>query len=218
MKAEDRLSFLPDIEELRKLSQSLALLDAILSPEWEYRFFSFNSKWGDGEMMASMRDACGNDYFILFNSAAAIIKGFDHESVMSPYASEPKKLWAGVLDDVPQEFAKFLFEPAFNIEDTTFCIWRRYADSSWQIGEIDYPDDENPDGLEDLLFALDGNPLTYKNFAEEYYEQEIPIFSVESVYRHESLSNDLVKTLNENISLKDLREDIEEIGYPMQTK
>ncbi|HLM03482.1 MAG TPA: hypothetical protein VK400_20680 [Pyrinomonadaceae bacterium] len=218
MKAEDRLSFLPGIEELRKLSQSLALLDAILSPEWEYRFFSFNSKWGDAETMASMRDGCGNDYFILFNSAGAIIKGFEHESVMSPYASEPKKIWAGVLDSVPKEFAGFLSEPAFNIADTTFCLWRRYADSCWQIGEIDYPDDENPDGLEDLLFALDGNPLTYKNFAEEYYEQEIPISSVESVYRHEPLSDELVKTLNENVSIGDLREDIEEIGYPMPPK
>ncbi len=169
-------------------------------------------------MMASMRDGCGNDYYILFNSAGAIIKGFDHESEMSPYANEPKKVWKGVLDDVPKDFEKFLTQPAFDIEDATFCIWRRYKDSSWQIGEIDYPDDENSDGMEDLLFALDGDPSTYKNFAEEYYEQEIPISSVESVYRHESLSNKLVKTLNRDISIEDLQEDIEEIGYPIQSK
>lgn len=37
------LSGLPDVPALRRLMQSLAMLDAILSPEWEYRYFSFNS-------------------------------------------------------------------------------------------------------------------------------------------------------------------------------
>ena len=212
------MSFLPDIESLRELSQSLAMLDAILSPEWENRYFSFESKWDRGKMTASMRDGCANDYFILFNFDGAIIKGFDHESIMSPYANEPKKVWAGVLDDVPSEFKEFLSEPAFTIEDTTFCIWRRHIDSSWQIGEINYPDDENPDGLEDLLFALDGNPLTYRNFAEEYYEQEIPISLIESVYLHKPLTDELVKTLNKDILIEDLQEDVEKIGYPMKFK
>ncbi len=40
------LNNLPDIESLRRLSQSVAMLDAILSPEWVYRYYSFNSKWG----------------------------------------------------------------------------------------------------------------------------------------------------------------------------
>lgn len=165
-----------------------------------------------------MRDGCGNDYFILFNSAGVIIKGFDHESIMSPYASNPKKVWAGVLDNVPAEFSEFLSEPGFMIEDTTFCVWRRYADDSWQIGEVDYPNNENPDSLEDLLFALDGNPMTYKNFAKEYYEMEIPLSSVERIYQHQPLTEELIKTLNENISIEDLREDIEEISYPIQAK
>lgn len=214
MKLNDRLSFLPDVETLKKLSQSLAMLDAILSPDWEYRFFSFDSKWDDGEMMASMRDGCGNDYSVLFNSNGAIIKGFDHESVMSPYANKPKKVWKGVLDDVPKEFEDFLSEPAFEIEDTTFCIWRKYTDASWQIGEIDYPSEENPDGLEELLFAFDGEPETYKNFADEYYEIEIPLSAIKSIYEHKLLTDELVKTLNEDISVEKLRKDIDEIGYP----
>jgi hypothetical protein len=34
------LSHLPDIDHLKSLSQSLAMLDAILCPEWEYRYYS----------------------------------------------------------------------------------------------------------------------------------------------------------------------------------
>lgn len=119
---------LPDVETLKKLSQSLAMLDAIMSPEWEYRYYSFNTKWSENEMMASMRNGSGNDYFILFNKYGAIIKGFAHESLMSPYANDLKKVWKGIFEKVPIEFESFLSEPAFIIEDTTFCIWRKNED------------------------------------------------------------------------------------------
>ena len=206
---------MPDIESLRMISQSLALLDAILSPEWEDRYYSFNSKWSKGEMMASMRNGTGDEYFILFNAAGAIIKGFAHESVMSPYAKESGRVWQGVLDDVPNEFDSFLIEPAFSIDDTTFCIWRRYRDSSWQVGTIDYPEGENSDGSADLLFIFDGNASTYKEFAEEYYDAEINLGSVEHIYQHQPLTSRIVASLNENVTIEELKEDIIEIGYPL---
>src|SRR5690349_3975316 len=59
------LSRLPDVDALRRLLQNMAMLDAILSPEWEYRYYSFNSKWARGEQMGSMRDGCGDDFFAL---------------------------------------------------------------------------------------------------------------------------------------------------------
>jgi hypothetical protein len=52
---------LPPPEQLRRLCQSLAMLDAIFSPEWQYRLYSFNSRWAKGEMMASMRDGQGDE-------------------------------------------------------------------------------------------------------------------------------------------------------------
>ncbi len=204
---------LPDVESLKKQSQSLAMLDAIMSPEWDYRYYSFDSKWSENEMMASMRNGSGDDYFILFNEYGSIIKGFAHESPMSPYAQNPKKIWHGIIENVPQEFESFLSEPAFSIKDTTFCIWRKNDDLTWQIGEIDYPQTENADGLEDLLYIFDGNPQTYQEFAEEYYETEIEISDIKEIYEHQPLSEKLVKKLNREVSLEDLQEDIEEIGY-----
>ena len=41
------LSRLPDIGGLQVLSQSLAMLDAILCPAWEYRYYSFNVQMPD---------------------------------------------------------------------------------------------------------------------------------------------------------------------------
>lgn len=211
MVTKRRLSGLPDVESLRRLAQSLAVLDAIMSPEWESRYYSFNSRWDEGEMMASMRDGSGDQYFILFNPHGAVIKGFAHESPMSPYAAG--KPWPGVLDEVPGEFQKFLSEPVFSIEDTTFCVWRRDEDSVWQAGNINYPDGHDPDGSEDLLAILAGEPSAYKEFAGEYYEREVELSAVEHVYRHEPLTNEVVSALNPEASLEELKSDIEEIGY-----
>jgi hypothetical protein len=216
MVTKKRLATIPDVESLKKPCQSLAMLDAIMSPEWEYRYYSFNSTWADGEMMASMRNGSGDEYYILFNSEGAIIKGFAHESSMSPWASESEEVWPGVLDQVPAEFAKFLTEPAFSLKDTTFCIWRRSEDSSWQAGEINYPDEDDPDGSENLLFILDGEPSTYQQFAEEYYEAPVDLRTVASIYEQQPLTSEMIERLNPEVSLETLKEDLEQICYPQR--
>src|SRR4051812_25663361 len=94
------LSQMPSIDALEKLCQSIALLDAILSPQWDYRYFSFNAVWDASmnERMASMRSGSGDEYFLVFSPNGAILKGFDHEAAMSPWASDPVAIWPGVLD------------------------------------------------------------------------------------------------------------------------
>ncbi|HYI31772.1 MAG TPA: hypothetical protein VD863_28390 [Bradyrhizobium sp.] len=67
----------------------------------------------------------------------------------------------GILDGVPAEFAACLREPAFSVENATFCIWRRYGDRAWQVGPVQFlPDHLDPDGSEFLLSPLDGRPET----------------------------------------------------------
>jgi hypothetical protein len=195
--------------------QSLAMLDAILSSDWEYRYFSFNSKWGEGEQMGSMRNGQGDQYFALFNAAGCWLKGFDHEAPMTPFAKDPPQVAAGILDSVPPEFADCLTQPAFVIEETTFCIWRRYQDGQWQRGPVQFPSgNEDPDGSAVLLYYLDGDPETYQQWAEEYYEVEVPLEAVQAIYAHQPLTQQLVSDLNADVTLEELREDIEEIGYP----
>lgn len=203
---------MPDIEHLKALSQSLALLDAILQPQWDFRYYSFNSRWKDGEQMASMRDGSGDEYYLLFTSAGAIMKGFAHEAEMTPYRVEPPQIWPGVLDAVPQVFTPFLSESAFEREATTFCIWREYADAEWRRGSITFPKGEDPDGSADLLAILDGAPRTYQAWAEEYYEQDIDLAAVQHIYQHQPITDADVKSLNPEMSLTALQEDLAEIG------
>lgn len=208
------LAALPAIDEIKRISQSVATLDAILMPDWEYRYFSFDANWGEEEMLASMRNGSGDSYFILFNSSGVVIKGYGHESSMAAHTVDSGETWPGVLDEVPPEFEVIRTDPAFVAEETSFCIWRKYSDAQWQTGKIDFPDGEDPDGSGDLLFILDGNPDTYRQWAGEYYEKNIPLDAVKSVYEHKPLTEQLVTSLNSERLIDDLNSDLDEIGYP----
>ena len=209
MISTQNLALLPDIPTLSRLTQSLATLDAILSPDWEMRYYSFNSRWAETETMASMRNGSGDEWFLLFCQPGAILKGFAHES---PMAAGPT--WAGVLSSVPAAFGGFLAEPAFSIADTTFCVWRTPGDSQWCKGAVNYPPTADPDGSADLLSILDGDPRTYQQWAQEYYEVKVSLTAVRHVYQHHPLTHTLVARLNPELTLKDLAEDLTEIGYP----
>jgi hypothetical protein len=209
------LSALPPVNDFRRLLQSMALLDAIIEPEWQYRYYSFNATWSRGEQMGSMRNGSGDEFYSLFNSFGCFLKGFDHESDMTSYRFTPPKAWPGVIDSVPPEFKSCLSEPAFAMEAISFCIWRRNSDAEWKRGNIQFPyDTGDPDGSAWILSGLDGDPASYKTWAEDYFERPIDLNAVKHIYAHRPLTDELVRMLNPNRSLADLKEDIAEIAYP----
>jgi hypothetical protein len=218
------LSALPDIDALKRLMQSMAMLDAVLSPEWQYRYYSFNAKWAKGEQMGSMRNGSGDDLHALFTKDGCFLKGFGHESPMTPYALDPKRVWPGVLDAVPREFDRGLNQPAFAMADTTFCLWRTYSDDDWQCGLIEFPDNHpDPDGSGILLSAYDRSPETYLVWAKGYFDlgagaSNLTLDHVRHVYTHEQLTTALVRAINPEVTLKSLAADITEIGYPRRKK
>jgi hypothetical protein len=209
---------LPDIETLRRRSRALATLDAILSPEWESRYFSFDSRWGPDEEMASMRNGAGDAYSIVFSPPGVFIRGFDHESVMSPYRGG--RLWPGLVDSVPAVFAGSLGEPAFSTGDglleATVCLWRGRGDDRWHTGDVELPDGDDPDGADGLFrVLLDGTGGAYRDFAEDYYEVSIDRAAVADVLALGPLTDELVRRLNPDAGgVAELEEDLAEIGYP----
>ena len=204
------LDLLPDASALREVLRSMAMLDAILCPEWQFRYYSFNARWADGEEMASMRDGSGDDFFALFNSYGCFLKGFAHEAPAASTPISPQEHYEGL----PTEFAACVTEPAFRGDEVTFCIWRSFADVEWKCSALRLPEVDDPDGSADLLAPLDGSPETYRQWAEDYYEVDIPLEPVKAIYQRRPLTVDVVAALNPELGLKDLTEDICEIGYP----
>jgi hypothetical protein len=82
---------------------------------------------------------------------------------------------------------------------------------------IDFPaGQQDPDGSEGLLELLvDDSPEAYRRFAEDYYElTSVNLAAVRQVYALQPLTQPLVTTLNQQLSVADLAYDIAEIGYP----
>lgn len=178
------------------------MLDAILSPEWGDRYYSFNSRWAEGEEMASMRDGSGNDWFIVFSADGVYGRGFDHESSAAP----------GVFDSVPAVFGRFVAEPAFADHDgsplATVCFWREPGDAGWSVSDAG----SDVHDLFDVLVA--GRPEDYVEWAAEYYGTEVSVEAVRHVYALRPLTPTLVAELNPELGLLSVEEDVVEIGYP----
>ncbi|PBC66095.1 hypothetical protein BX265_8583 [Streptomyces sp. TLI_235] len=193
---------LPDIATVRDRCRAMAVLDAVLSPEWESRYHSFDAHWDEGEETASARDGSGSDWFMVFSAAGAYARGFDHTV---PNAPE-------ILAEVPEAFRFAVEEPAFRSHDgspiATVCLWRQPDDAAWRAAAA-------PAGGEELFELLaEGTPEAYRAWAEEYFETEVDLAAVRHVFAHRPLTQAVVDALNSEVDLEDLREDLAEIGYP----
>ncbi|MFD5121701.1 hypothetical protein [Streptomyces sp. NPDC058385] len=211
---------MPEISVLREHCRSLSVLDAILSPEWEDRYYSFNDRWSETESLASMRNGSGDEFSIVFSPAGVYVRGFAHESPMSPYTEDGP--WPGVLDEVPDVFRPCVEEPAFCDEDgmpvVTACMWRETDHASWKAGTIDYPDEQpdDPDGAGYLFQLLvDRSPEAFQQWAEDYYEVPVALEAVSHIFASRPLSDSVVNALNPEVTVADLAKDLAEIGYPL---
>ena len=208
------LSRLPSPDALRRAMQSMAMLDAILCPDWQGRYYSFNCQWAAGEQMGSMRNGCGDDLHAHFGPAGCWVKGFAHEAPMSPYREASPKVWPGIYSEVPAEFSGCLKEVAFDIKAVTFCLWHRSTDQKWQVGAISYQNgSRDMDGSEAILSPFDGNPETYQRWAEDYYECDVNLSAVRKVFEHQRLTSHLVSRLNPELTLSNIAQDCREVGY-----
>lgn len=222
MTAAQLAARLPAIGVVRRWSQSLAVLDAIMSADWEYRYFSFDEEFGPGQALASMRNGEGDEYSITFTGDGAFLRGFDHESPLSPFIQTPPALWPGLLTGLPVALATMAEEPAFTLGGVpmvTVALWRLAGDAQWHHGQIAYPRAwENgyadPDGSDWLFAQLDGRGESYLQYASEYFERQLPAEAVTAVIEHRPLTAALVRALNPERSHHDLAADLNRIGYP----
>ncbi len=197
----NNINELPSIDKVKKTLQGLALMDAILMSEWEYRFFSYNSNWdGKGdEAMASMRDGEGNEYFLYFSHLGVAGKVLFKNKIQNPLS---------ILEKIPDIFEKFKNEVAFNLDNSTFFFWRSYEDEKW---------DTSPNNLKlyPLLEFIKNSYEGYQKWAESYYERDIDSKTLKEIFISLSINSKQLSILNSELNLKDLKEDIQEIiGIP----
>jgi hypothetical protein len=62
--------------------------------------------------------------------------------------------------------------------------------------------------------VADGRPEAYVTFAENVFEVALELDAIRHVYAQLPLTEEVVRSLNPEVQLSDLKDDIAEIGYP----
>ena len=199
----DILANLPKPSALERLMKSLAVLDAIMSPEWEYRYYSYDVEWGVDENMGSVRNGSGDDVFVLFNKAGAFMKGFAHE-----YKSESST--DDFYKNVPNEFVEAAKEPAFTTDNVSYCFWCMLEDESWKYSVAPSTIDSN---VFFMLEDLAGDPKTYVEFCKDYYEENIDLDVVKAIYNHTPITENVARGLNADIDYPVLLKELIKMEY-----
>lgn len=217
MTVHDAVAALPSIGRLLHVCRSIAVAEAVLNPG-DSRFYSFDAHWSETEEVFSMRNGSGDEFDIVFTPAGAYIRGFDHESPMSPYAGD--SVWPGVLESVPALFHAQLEEPAFvfdGLPGVTFCLWRETGDTKWHAGRIDFPHGHaDPDGSDWMLrLLMNPTPEAFVSFAEDYYEQAVDLDAVRHVFEGRPLTRETVTGLNPDASFAEISQEAKLMGYPV---
>lgn len=184
---------LPPPAQLERICKGLAVLDAILAPDWEARYYSFDAGWSGDARMASMRNGSGDDHFLVFTGDLAFVKGFAHEYTRA----DPATIFHGL----PTALVAQLAEPAFSIADLTFGGW--FADGAWTIRGDDHGQLAVPSGQVELYCA----------YAAEYFERTLPRGPVAAILAGAPLDAKLLARIDPERQLADLASDLAEIGY-----
>ncbi|WP_406122545.1 hypothetical protein [Streptomyces sp. NBC_00989] len=197
-------ALLPDPAELRAHLRALAFLDVTIGDDPQFAQYTFDADWGPGEEVALMNNGSGDDFSVHLTPAGMLIRGFDHESAMSPYGTDDEQVWPGVIDEVPAALRPLLDEPAFYDEGVgapriTVCLWRETGDTAWRTGSaIGFPvGSEDPDGS-DFLFHLltDRSPEAVQAHFEDYYERPVPLDAVRHVLAGHPVTPAIAAALN----------------------
>ncbi len=189
---------LPEPKQLQRICKVLASLDAVLQPQEWLRYHLYYPSWGSEIQVAKIDKGAGDILFCIFSPAGTVIKGFDHESPLSPHAQEEYEVWPGIYDRLPAALSILLDDPAFAREDVTFCLWQTPGSKIWERGPVQFPPDGD-DGSDFLLGTLFPKATKYSDWAKAYYETDIPLESVQQVYETLTLDEETARTIHPQV-------------------
>ncbi|HBC3450894.1 TPA: hypothetical protein KDY51_004810 [Vibrio parahaemolyticus] len=184
------------INQLKNKLKQLALLNAIIEPEWEYRYFSYNSEWSGDEEMASLRDSCGGEWFIWFSGD---LVGFKCTSPVDGLVDEFQQL----LQAFPQCYSEFVREPAFTMQ-TGSAAWYLHLDRLVKFG-FDINDLPTPETI------LKMSASDFCAFADSTYEVELSQQIVQSIFDGDFNVESAIE-LNPEVEVSELLAELPQLG------
>lgn len=189
----------------------MAALNIVLCEEEDMRYHRFTKGWSEGVDMSEVNNGAGDNMFLLFTDEGAVIKGFDHESPLSPHAQDVYAVRKGMYDGLPETFSRLLDDPALEKEEATFCLWREKGDAEWKKGNVTLAKDES-DGSGFLLGTIESTAEDFKDWADDYFEIDLPLHVLREFYETGKLTEEMILALNEGCDVEKVKEELKELG------
>ena len=158
-------------KQIRNAMCAAAKADCIMTDDESLRCYEYNDNWGDNIQMAKYSSGGGDDLILIFKDDSMIIKGFDHESDISPHAQDEYGIYPGIYDSVPDTLLNELRHEKIDFEEVTFCLWRDSNEGKFSKGEVDLKDKD--DGSEWLVSSIITNIDGFLEYVEDYYEDDL---------------------------------------------
>jgi hypothetical protein len=219
--AEALAARLPDLATVRRWAVALAAADVLVAELPRLRCFTFDPAWAAGEEVARMHDSDGNEWSIAFSAAGAWLRGFDHESSLTPWDRDPVGPWPGLLEPVPGPLRPLAEEQAWcldGVPQVTVSLWREAADDRWHAARPEGvpPEDlaAGVDGSGWLFDQLDGDPAAYAAFAEATHGRPVDRALLDRVFAHQPLSAADLRAAVPGRDPDEVASELRAVGYP----
>lgn len=204
-------------EDIRWGLKASAIIDTLLCSNPLIRYHTFLENRFPGVDVGILDHGSGDRmYCILDATNGSLIKGFDHQSSMSPHAQQTFQTWPGIFEESPAELLGYLEAPEFDKIETTFCIWRKKQDQCWWQGEFE--ESEEGEGSSALLDQIFLDAQSYYDWAKEYYQsQQIAIEPIVSIYDSCQLNHEQVTSINPNVDLNMVQSELAKMGVTISS-
>lgn len=146
------------------------------------------------------------------------MKGFDHDSCLSPFQNKQKSHAKEIYAQVPKDLLAPLMDEE-DLENVTFCLWQEAGETKWHKNEpvpnICCPDEEGEpdDGEKHLLSYIFSNAEDWFDWASIYYELEEEAWdAAERLYETGEVTRPMVMDLNPDRDYDTIIDECETLG------
>jgi hypothetical protein len=182
------------------------MLDTILAPT--ARSFEWHPRWSKRQQVGAFKDGEGNFFFAWFSPRGAVVRGFDHESAISPFRTDPPRIWPGLFDGFPKALDYATKEPSFALDEITFCFWSTGRNAAWSGGSAS--DTRESDGAEAVLGCFGKD---FPVWASSYYGLDLDRTALSRVWWGRPIDWETLEALNVDFDERAVREEAELLDW-----
>lgn len=193
-------------ETILTLLRRQAILDIIVIPEQKawLRLVTYHYDQDTRCHRFKIDNGAGDDLYAIFSPQGAILKGFAHESCLSPYQDGDTQIANAIYAGMPAALLQQLDEDTEK-NDVTFCLWQLPGETVWHQNKVPLPtacleDVSTADvdgGQSFLLSYIFADAEEWYQWASIYYELQEEAWDAASLlYETDEITRSMVEDIN----------------------